>query len=223
MAGKNGKVREIWGRQFTLVRNGLDEGEVFSFVGSLIEQNNDYAEKLEHLDALTKLGESTVVEAEREAERIRLQSHELASEEARAVVAEVEEKAKVEAQRIILESEHLAQEMLKSAEETARSQAEKIIAEAEANIQARLSVVEQLAQDIIQGVEAEAKRQAKEVKSKAKKEAQVSKRAAQQLLDRSKKLAQSDIREKFEGVYQELISVLDSEGADKLNVGELES
>jgi len=223
MAGKNGKVREIWGRQFTIVKDGLDEGEVFSFVGSIIERNNDYAEKLEHLDALTRLGESTVVEAEREAERIRLQAHEIASEEARTVVAEVEEKAKAAAQRIIAESEQLAQEMLKSAEETARVQAEKIIAEAEANIQARLSVVEQLAQDIIQGVETEAKRKAKEVKSKARKEAQISKRAAQQLLDRSKKLAQSEIRQKFEGVYQELISVLDPEGLDKLNVGETES
>ena len=203
--------------------NGLDEAEVFSFVGGLIEQNNDYAEKLEHLDALTRLGESTVVEAEREAERIRLQAHEIASEEARSVVAEVEEKAKLEAERIIAESEQLAQEMLKSAEETARAQADKIIADAEANIQARLAVVEQLAQDIIQGVETEAKRKAKEVKAKARKEAQVSKRAAQQLLDRSKKLAQNDIREKFEGVYQELISVLDTEGADKLNLSEIES
>jgi vacuolar-type H+-ATPase subunit H len=223
MTGKNGKVREIWGRQFTIVKNGLDEGEVFSFVGSLIEQNNDYAEKLEHLDALTRLGESTVVEAEREAERIRLQAHEIASEETRAVVAELEEKAKVEAQRIIAESEQLAQEMLKSAEETARAQAERIIAEAEANIQSRLSAVEQLAQDIIRGVETDAKRKAKAVKAKANKEAQVSKRAAQQLVDRSKKLAQSEIRDKFEGVYQELLSVLDTEGIDKLNVSELES
>jgi hypothetical protein len=48
MAAKNGKTRELWGKKFTVSRNGLDEREVYSFIGHLIEQNSSYARKQEY-------------------------------------------------------------------------------------------------------------------------------------------------------------------------------
>ena len=48
-------ARDLWGRKFKIVKNGLDEAEVLSFIGGLIDQNNALASKLEHLDSLTKL------------------------------------------------------------------------------------------------------------------------------------------------------------------------
>jgi hypothetical protein len=43
MGTQSDKVKELWGRNFKIVKNGLDEAEVFSFVGNLIDQNNEYA------------------------------------------------------------------------------------------------------------------------------------------------------------------------------------
>ena len=88
-----------------------------------IDENNEYAEKLEHLDSLIKLGESTVIEADSEAERIKLQANERVDEEVRAVLTE--------------------------AEEQARAAAERIIAEADKNAFDRISASEQLAQDML--------------------------------------------------------------------------
>lgn len=44
--------KELWGRKFKLVSNGLDEAEVYSFVESLIEQYGSLAQKLDHLDSV---------------------------------------------------------------------------------------------------------------------------------------------------------------------------
>ena len=67
---KNGQQKELFGRTFKLVRNGLDEDEIRSFVDSLIEQNASLLAKLEHLDSLKKLAEMTVIEAQKEADRV---------------------------------------------------------------------------------------------------------------------------------------------------------
>ncbi|MGB2884882.1 MAG: hypothetical protein WBC47_04765, partial [Dehalococcoidia bacterium] len=86
MESDNGKVTEVWGQKFQIVKNGLDEREVLSFVGSLIDQNNEYAEKLEHFDALIRLGESTVIEADKEAGRIKTEAKEEADENTRVIL-----------------------------------------------------------------------------------------------------------------------------------------
>jgi vacuolar-type H+-ATPase subunit H len=227
MAGKNGKVREIWGREFTIVNNGLDEGEVFAFVGSLIDQNNEYAEKLEHLDSLIKLGESTVIEADSEAERIKLQANERVDEEVRAVLTGAEEQARAAAERITAEaeknafdrisaSEQLAQDMLAMAAENADAEAKRIVDEVMATVQDKLSAAEKMAHDIVQGAKTEARQKVREVKDKAKSDARITRREASQLKERSKKLAQNEIREKLEMAYHELVAVWDSPGTDHI-------
>ena len=148
MQTKNGKVRELWGRKFRIIKNGLDEREVFSFISSLIDQNNEYARKQEHLDSLIRLAENTVIEADKQAESIKIEAEEEASEKAKEIINQAEEQAKAEAEGIIAEaekssldriaaSEHLAQDMIKAAEEKARAQAEKIVADAEERAKAQ--------------------------------------------------------------------------------------
>ena len=46
------KEKELWGRRFKIVKNGLDETEVYSFVDSLTNQYSNLAKQLEHLDSL---------------------------------------------------------------------------------------------------------------------------------------------------------------------------
>ena len=103
MDTSDGKIRELWGRKFKIVKNGLDEAEVFSFIGGLIEQNNALASKLEHLDSLTKLAERTVIEASKQGQGIKKEAEEKANASTASIIAEAEEKARKEAQKTLLE------------------------------------------------------------------------------------------------------------------------
>ncbi len=183
-----GKVKELWGQQFSIVKNGLHEAEVSAFIGRLIDQNNDLANKLGHLHSLTRLAEKTVVEAEERAKRIDIETKKKAEARAITIITRAEEKARARAERIITE-----------AEEKAEAAAERIIAEAqqqaEASAQEKVAFAEQQAQDIIRAAE-----------GKAEAEAQRIRQEAEQLLLRSKQLGEEEIREKFERVCEELLS-----------------
>ena len=198
MANKNGKVKEIWGRKFSLTKNGLDEQEVFSFVGNLIDQNNEYAKKLEHLDYLVKLGENTVIEADNEAERIKSQAHERAEEDAQILIDKIGDEARAQAERIIAD-----------AEEEAKVRAEDIILVTQSIVQERVSASEQLAQDMVKRAEAEAERKVREMKKQARKKARAIVKAANEHLLRCKELSESEIRAKFESVFREMLETLE--------------
>ena len=120
MSTRNGKVKEIWGRQFRLVKNGLDESDVFAFVGRLIEENHDLAAKLEHVSSLRRLAERSVVQAAKEAGRIKKE----AEDEARLIAASVSDEAsdqgRIEAERLIAEAEKGALHRISASEEEAR-------------------------------------------------------------------------------------------------------
>jgi len=253
MDTSDSKVRELWGRKFKLVKNGLDEAEVFSFIGGLIDQNNALSSKLEHLNSLTKLAERTVIEANNQAQIINKEAEEKANANAASIIAEAEEKARKEAERITSESEQKArqsaQEKISAAEEKAESikinandEANRIIAEAKQNA----TTIEQQAQEVIKAAEqkaesikinaekkgnkiiAEAKERAEdlvnariasaekeaqgileEAKAKAEEEAALIKQKSEQLLKRSRRITESEIKEKLKKVYQELLSSLE--------------
>jgi vacuolar-type H+-ATPase subunit H len=44
--------KELWGHKFKIVKDGLDEAEVYSFVDSLTNQYANFSKRLEHLDSL---------------------------------------------------------------------------------------------------------------------------------------------------------------------------
>lgn len=260
MDTSNGKTKEMLGRKFKTVKNGLDEVEVFDFLGGLIEQNKNLALQLEHLESLTRLAERTVIEADKEAENIKKERLEKASSQAAKIIAEGEEKAKSEANTIIAEAqrkaEGQAQDIIKSAEskaETIKTQANgeasRIIAEAKQNA----TVMEQRVQDIIkdaegkaevikadanskairiiseatekaeelanaraESAEKEAQHIITEAREKAEHEALLIKQKSEQLLKKSKKIAESEIKEKLKKVYQGLLSNL--EGIDETTI-----
>jgi F0F1-type ATP synthase membrane subunit b/b' len=271
MDTSDGKIKDIWGRKFKIVKNGLDEGEVFSFIGGLIDQNNDLSNKLQHLDSLKKLAERTVIEAEKQAEVIRKEIEEKANTKAASIVSKAEKDAKVEADRIISEVKQKVeqdaqvkitaaiqqgQNLIKEAEEkgealknSANQEASKIIAEAKQNS----SAIEQQAQDVLKKAEekaetikanadkkaakilADAKEKAEdlvkaktasaekealsileEARIKAEKESVLIKQKSEMLLKKSKKIAESEIKEKFKKVYQGFISSL--EGIDETSI-----
>ena len=293
MDTSDSKIRELWGRKFKIVKNGLDEAEVFSFIGGLIDQNNALSSKLEHLNSLTKLAERTVIEANNQAQIIKKEAEEKANASAASIIVEAEEKARKEIERITSESERKArqsaQEKIAAAEEKAESiktnadnEANRIIAEAKQNAMAieqqaqealkvseekaesikinandeanritaeakqNATTIEQQAQEVIKAAEqkaesikinaekkvnkiiAEAKQRAEdlvnartasaekeaqsileEAKTKAEEEASLIKQKSEQLLKRSRRITESEIKEKLKRVYQGLLSSLE--------------
>jgi F0F1-type ATP synthase membrane subunit b/b' len=195
MDQKNGKIRQLWGREFSVVKHGLDEKEVFTFVGGLIDRNNEYAEKLDHVDSLVKLGENTIIEADLEAERIRAEARQIAEEEARGIVLRAEQDARAEAQSIVAK-----------AEEEAAQQAAQILAEADETAHQKLAAAEQQAQDVIDSAKEQAQQEARTIRDKAKARAMSARQRATRHLEKSRQVAVSDIRAKFDAAYEDMIS-----------------
>lgn len=213
MDTRDSKIRELWGRKFKIVKNGLDEAEVFSFIGGLIDQNNALSSKLEHLNSLTKLAERTVIEANNQAQIINKEAEERANANAALITAEAEDKARKDAERITSESEEKArqsaQEKISAAEEEAESikinaekKGNKIIAEAKERaedlVNARIASAQNEAQSILE-----------EAKAKAEEEASLIRQKSEQLLKRSRRITETEIREKLKKVYQELLFSLE--------------
>ena len=192
----DGKVKGIWAQQFSIVKNGLDEAEVSAFIGRLMDQNNDLANKVEHLHSLTRLAERTVVEAEEQAKSIKTRTDEKARARAATIITRAQEEAKAKTEMITTK-----------AEEKARGEAERIIAEAqqraEVSAQEKVALAEQQAQNIL-----------KEAMERAEVEAQRIRQESEQLLLRSKRLGEEEIRQRFERVCEGLLS--DSEDTEEM-------
>ena len=45
----NNEARELWGRKFSVVEEGLDEGEITEFLGELIQQRDTLLEQINSL------------------------------------------------------------------------------------------------------------------------------------------------------------------------------
>jgi vacuolar-type H+-ATPase subunit H len=178
-----------------MVKNGLDEAEVFSFVSTLTQQNNELTNKVEHLSALIKLAESTVVEAGKQAKSIKIEAEEEAKAQAASIIATAEEQAKSEADKIIAESKQRAEEVAQTRVALAERQAEETIKNAEA----RDGNVKRVAEE-------EASRIVAEATETAKKQALLIAQQANQLLVRSRKMAEREIADKFKKVCEELLS-----------------
>ncbi len=178
MSTTNGRVKNSKVQEFVPPSDGQD-GELTAFINSLIDQNSELAGKLEHLDSLTELAEKTVIEAGKEAERIRVEAEREANAKAAAIVARAVEKAKVAAQKIV-----------SRAKEKAEAEAQRIIAEAgqkaEQSYQERLSSAEQQAQEIMKAAEGKGSQIITEALQKAE-EAQLMRKEAEQLRESRQK------------------------------------
>jgi vacuolar-type H+-ATPase subunit H len=195
MQATSDKVKEIWGQRFRIVKNGLNEDEVSSFISTLTRQNDELINKVDHLSALTRLAESTVVEAENQAKSIRMQTEQEAKAQAASIVAAAEEQAKLEADKIIAESRQRAEEVAQKRVDLAERQAEETIKNAEARADNARRIAEEEASRIVAGAT-----------ENAKKEALLIAQQSNQLLMRSKKMAEREIAGKFKKVCEELLS-----------------
>jgi len=91
--GNNNDVVELWEHDFAIVRNGLDEEQVISFVNELISQRGTFLQRQEHLSSLTKLAERIAAEADNMAKQTKEEAVEQAKAETTVILAKAEEQA----------------------------------------------------------------------------------------------------------------------------------
>ena len=109
MSKADGKVIEVCGQEFRIVKNGLDEAEVLSFVSSLIDQNKQLTDKLDNLDSLMEFAQRTVVEATKQAKNLEIEMEQEANAKAASIIAEAKERAEAEADKTIAEAREKAE------------------------------------------------------------------------------------------------------------------
>jgi vacuolar-type H+-ATPase subunit H len=196
MVTSNTNAEDVSVLKFKRVKNGLDEAEVFSFIGGLMDERNALASKLEHLDSLTKLAESSVIQAEQLAETIKKKAETAATSKVESIIAGAEEQAKSKADRITAESYQRAGESANAMLTSAQRQAEEITRVAQTQAQ-------QQAAEIMKRAEAEAQRHAEEIVRAAEVRAQ---QQAQELISQSRKMLEMTIVDKFRKSIQDLLS-----------------
>ncbi len=207
---QNKDVIELWGREFNIVKSGLSEAQVVSFVNELVKQHDLLIQRQEHMAALTQLAERTVTEAGKMAEGIKKQAAEQAAAEAQRLTAEAEaaaarikSEAETRAAEIVKEREaeivdtanKLADEIARQAEEKGKADAARVIAEAEERGQ-------RLVQEREAAAIANAAEQARVIREQAEKE-------ASGLLERERKRIQPELASFVRGLHARLLAELD--------------
>ena len=231
-ASGNRDVVELWGREFNIVKSGLSEAQVVSFVNDLAKQHDVLLQRQEHLAALTKLAERTVSEADRLAEEMKGAARNEAAAEVARIVAETEARANADAARVVAEAEAEFEARIKEREAqvkaAAAEQAAAIKAEARRQAEETKSEAERLSNEVMAEAEEKASRSVKEAEARGRhiieqKEAEAVKlagdrakailekaeREASTMLEREKKRVQPELNQFVQRFRGQLMSDLD--------------
>ena len=146
------EVKQLWGVEFHVVPQGLDEGEVVSYVDGV---RADQARQA----SLQKLAEQTVVEADKLAEGIKKQARQEAEEEASRIVAAAEQQAQEQVQRLINREKKNASDASNSTIAKAETDAQEIVESAKK----KAELIVQGAREQVPGIESQAKLEAEYV------------------------------------------------------------
>jgi vacuolar-type H+-ATPase subunit H len=150
------EVRELWGVQFRVVPEGLEQAQVVAFVDNLLEQNRKSSSQQERQTSLIQLAEQTVVEADKIAESIKEKARLEAEEETAKTVAAAEDTAREQAERIASNAERETAEKSTRTLANAQLEAQEIIASARKDSQDII----QSARDLVPGIKSDAKLEA---------------------------------------------------------------
>jgi len=148
--GSKGSVIELWGREFNLAKNGLDEAQVVSFINELISQRDTLVQREEHLSSLTKLAEKLVTEADNLAEEIKTEAIDQGKAEADAFIAKADEQAQQMIEEKRTEIINIANEQAAAIKADAEREAELLLENRRKSIQDELrNFVNQLCSQLV--------------------------------------------------------------------------
>jgi len=134
-------VQTLWGREFTLVKDGLEEAQVVAYVEELTSRYNSVVERLENPPSPSELAAKVILEAEQMAESIREDERKQAAEQAAKIIYQAEERF----EQIVEEAERAATHRL---QEATRLSAEIIGKAREKTTLAEESTIQQLPQQL---------------------------------------------------------------------------
>lgn len=92
-SGKDGVIT-LGGREFKRVKNGVDEAEIGVFIDELINERDELARARHHIGSLTKLAETTIVEADRMAAQIKAEASQQAEVQSAVVIEQAKEQGR---------------------------------------------------------------------------------------------------------------------------------
>jgi len=107
---KKDDVVVLGGREFKLVKNGLDEAQVAPFIDELTKERDKLAQSQDHIASLNRLAEMTVVEADKLATQVKTEAEEQAKAESTAIIDKAKEQARQMAENKIAEAVEIANE-----------------------------------------------------------------------------------------------------------------
>ena len=136
-------VAELWGREFNIVKDGLSQAQVVSFVNELASEHDMLIQRQEHLSSLTKLAERTVSEAEKLAEETKREAVEHAKAEASEIMAEAEARAQQIVEEKQAEIIAMATEQAETIKANAEREAELLLDRQKKEIQPELKAMAQ--------------------------------------------------------------------------------
>ncbi len=216
----NRDVVELWGREFNVVKNGLSEAQVVSFVNDLAKQHDVLLQRQEHLTALTTLAERTVTEADKVAEEIKAEAKKQAQEQAAKIAADAAESAKSETAKLLAEAQAQAEKTAKEKEDQALDAADKLVAElkrsAEGEAKRIVAEAESRGRHIVEQREAQAQEAATAQAEKILADARLE---ASKILEQEKRRVRPEISQYVTRLRSQLLSELDQL---KSQIGEIE-
>ena len=146
MAGDN--VKHLWGAEFSVVPEGLSEGQVVSFVNDLLARSQGNGAETERHSSLAQLAEKTILEAHKLAESIKEKATRDAEAEAERITKLAHEKARGQAARVSESTQREAEINANAVASQAESQAQQITRKAHREAQDILRAAKQQAADI---------------------------------------------------------------------------
>jgi hypothetical protein len=148
-------ARQLWGRDFDIVKEGLDESQVAMFITELIGERDELLQRQDHLASLTKLAERTIAEADKLAADIK---------------KEVEEKSQAQAAMILAKAEKEAQELMEQKRteilDVANKEAQAVRAEAQQEAEAIKARAKQEVERLLSQQQQRVQRETKEMAQK---------------------------------------------------------
>jgi len=147
-------VTELWGREFSIVKNGLSEAEVVSFVNKLISERDTLIKRQEHLSSLVQLAERTVAEADNIAKQVKEEAIEQSKAEADTIVAQAKEQAQQIIEERRAEAVAIAEKEAEAIKATAEHEVELLLEEKVKGIQSELrSTAQRLCTELLSQLE----------------------------------------------------------------------
>jgi hypothetical protein len=135
---KKDDVVVLGGREFTRVKNGLDEAQVAPFIDELTKERDKLAQSQDHIASLNRLAEMTVVEADKLAAQIKTEAEEQAKAEGTAIIDKAKEQARQMAEQKITEAVEIANEKAKAIQAKAEEEAALMLEQERTKIKSEL-------------------------------------------------------------------------------------